>query len=143
MRSVNPYLNFNGTTEEAFAFYRSIFGGEYSGIMRYKEMPDAERIPEGEREKIAHISLPIGKFNLMGSDVLGSMGQKVEQGNGMYIMLVPDSEEEAHRLFDQLSYGGGMVEMELQKMFWGDLYGSLVDKFGVRWMIDHDYKRQE
>lgn len=141
MKNVTPYLNLNGTTEEAFNFYKSVFGGEFSSIMRYKEMPNADNVPESARDKIMHIALPLGKSMLMGSDALESMGQRVSYGNSVYIMISPDSEAEAHRLFNELSVGG-KVEMALEKMFWGDLYGSFTDKFGVQWMIDYTYEQQ-
>lgn len=141
MKTIYPYLNLNGTTEEAFNFYKSVFGGEFSSMMRYGEMPDAEKVPEKERNRIMHMSLPLGNSSLMGSDILESMGQKVTMGNGIYLMISPESEAEAHRLFKGLS-AGGKVEMALEKMFWGDLYGTFTDKFGVQWMIDYSYEKQ-
>jgi PhnB protein len=141
MKTIYPYLNLNGTTERAFNFYKSVFGGEFSSVMKYKEMPGVERYPVEERDRIMHIALPLGNSNLMGSDILESMGQKVNIGNHIYLMISPDSEAEAHRIFKDLS-AGGKVEMELQKMFWGDLYGTLTDKFGVMWMIDYAYEKQ-
>ena len=141
MKTIYPYLNLNGTSEEALKFYKSVFGGEFSSMMRYKEMPGADKIPENERNRIMHGSLPLGNSSLMASDILESMDQKVTVGNGIYLMIVPDSEEEAYRLFKGLS-AGGKVEMALEKMFWGDLYGTLTDKFGVMWMIDCSYEKQ-
>ncbi len=140
MKTVYPYLNLNGTTEEAFNFYKSVFGGEFSSIMRYKEMPGVNRVPENERNRIMHAALPLGDSMLMASDILESMGQKVNLGNGFYIMISPESEAEARRLFNELS-AGGKVEMALEKMFWGDLYGTFTDKFGVQWMIDYTYQK--
>ena len=138
---INPSLNLNGTAEEAFKFYRSVFGGEFSSFMRYKEMPGAEKFSEEEKERMAHIALPIGSIVLMGGDALESVGQKVSLGNSVYIMITPDSEAEANRLFNELS-AGGRVEMALEKMFWGDLFGSFVDKFGIWWMIDYPIPKQ-
>ncbi|NLT37151.1 MAG: VOC family protein [Methanomassiliicoccus sp.] len=138
---LNPYLNFNGNAEEAFKFYRIVFGGEFSSLMRYKEMPGAERFSEAEGEGIAHIALPVGTTMLMGSDALESVGQKVNFGNSVYVMITPDSEAEARRLFNELS-AGGKVEMALEKMFWGDLYASFTDKYGIWWMIDYALPKQ-
>lgn len=104
---LNPYLNLNGTTEEAFKLYRTVFGGELSSLMRYKEMPGSERFSESEGEMIAHIALPVGGVTLMGGDTLESTGQKANFGNNVYIMITPDSEAEANRLFNELLAGGG------------------------------------
>jgi len=135
---VNPYLNFNGTTEKAFSFYKSIFGGEFTALQRFKDMPPSEQqVPESEKEKILHIALPIGSGTvLMGSDISQSMGQKLITGNNVYVSLHPESKEEAQRLFDRLSEGG-KVEMPLGKMFWGDFFASFTDKFGIQWMINY------
>ena len=140
MKNINPYLNFDGRTEEAFNFYQSIFGGKIS-LMRYKEMPGAEKMPAKEKEKVMHATLPLGKAGmLMGSDVPGSMLDKLKFGTNTYIMIEAESEKEAHTLYDKLS-AGGKVEMELQKMFWGALYASFIDKFGVQWMINYTYEK--
>ncbi len=139
MPVINPYLNFPGTTEEAFNFYKSVFGGEFAGgIYRFKDAPGAENLSEEDKNKVMHVSLPIGNGNvLMGTDALASMGFKVEKGNNFYISISPDSREEADRLFNGLSVGG-KVEMEMQDTFWGAYYGSLEDKFGIKWMINFD-----
>lgn len=142
MRSIDPYLNLNGTTEEAFKFYRSVFGGEFLSLTRYKEIPDADKFSEEEGEMIAHIALSMGKNVLMGSDSLASMGKKADLGNSVYMMINAESEEEARGLFEGLS-AGGKVEMPLEKTFWGDLYGTFVDKFGIWWMIDYPYEQSE
>ena len=137
MTAVNPYLNFNGNTEEAFNFYKSVFGGEFQAFMRFKDNPGCGPIPEAEQDRIMHVALPIGNGNvLMATVALESMGQKLTFGNNMYIALSPDSREEAERLFNGLS-AGGQIEMPLQDMFWGSYFGSFTDKFGVQWMIDH------
>ena len=141
MKSINPYLNFDDRTEEAFNFYQSVFGGKIS-LMRYKEMPGAEKMPTKEKEKVMHATLPLGKAGmLMGSDVPGSMLDEFKFGTNTYIMIETESEKEAHNLYDKLS-AEGKVEMELQKMFWGALYASFTDKFGVQWMINYTYEQK-
>lgn len=140
MAKINVYLNFNGNTEEAFEFYRSIFGGDFSGIFRFKDGPDPEKISELERNKIMHIALPIGSNMIMGTDCLPSYGQKANPGTNTYISLDTETEEEARKIYKKLSEGGE-VEMELQKMFWGDLFASFSDKYGVRWMINYDLQK--
>ncbi len=144
MTLINTYLNFPGNTEEAFNFYKSVFGGEFAGeINRFKDTPDGNKLPENEQEKVMHVALPIGKGNmLMGTDTLESMGQSVTIGNNVYISIHPDTLEEAERLFDGLSAGGD-IEMPLEKMFWGAWFGSFTDRFGVRWMINFDDSSSE
>jgi PhnB protein len=112
--TAHPYLNFAGTTEEAFNFYRSVFGGEFSGLVRFKDMPmEGVAISKNEENKIMHVSLPIGADRfLMASDTVDSLGQKLVQGNNFYICLSPDSKDEADRLFNALS-AGGTVEMPI------------------------------
>ena len=133
---VNPYLNFDGQAEEAFIFYKSVFGGEFTGNMKMKDAPGTENLTESEKTRTMHISLPIGKDNLlMGSDILPSMGHKLTKGNNNYISLHPDSKAEADRLFNGLSEGG-VIEMPMSDQFWGDYFGSFFDKFGIGWMIN-------
>lgn len=140
MAAINPYLNFPGTTEEAFNFYKSVFGGEFSVLQRFRETPEADKLPEEDQDKIMHISLPIGDGHiLMATDALESAGQTIKSGNNHYIAIQAKSEQEAEKLFEGLS-DGGEVEMELQKTFWGAYYGSLTDKFGVQWMVNYDYE---
>lgn len=132
---VNPYLNFDGQAEEAFNFYKSIFGGEFTGIMKMKDIPGGTDFPVEEQNRMMHISLPIGEDTLlMGSDTSPSMGQMLEKGNYAYISLHPDSREEADRLFNGLSLEG-TIEMPMEDQFWGDYFGSFFDKFGIGWMI--------
>lgn len=134
MNKLNPYLNFQGNTEEAFNFYRSVFGGEFEGgIKRFRDMPGND-LPEEDQDKIMHIALPVGSSHLMGTDALESLGQKVNFGNNSYICIQPDSKEEADRIFKALSEGGE-IEMPLEDQEWGDYFGSFTDKFGVQWMI--------
>ena len=139
MATVSTYLNFERETEEAFSFYKSVFGGEFEGgIMRFKDIPPAESmppLPEADKDLVMHVSLPIfGGHRLMGTDAPDSMGFRVNCGNNVYIMLQIDTRKETQRLFNALSKGG-QVEQELQDMFWGDYYGSCKDRFGVQWMF--------
>ncbi|MEK6478435.1 VOC family protein [Catalinimonas sp. 4WD22] len=143
MPILNPYLNFNGNTEEAFNFYKSVFGGEFiGGISRFKDMPEAGNVPEKDQDKIMHIALPIGKGNiLMGTDALESMGHKLHMGDNISLSLDAESEAEADQLFEKLS-AGGKVSMPMEKAFWGDYFGMCTDKFGKQWMISYAYKQQ-
>lgn len=136
MKSINPYLNFPGNTEEAFNFYKKIFGGDFvGGISRFKNTPEAEKMNPADKEKIMHVALKMGKSNMiMATDALESMGFKITFGNNFYISIDAESKEEADKLFKALSEGG-KKDMEMADQFWGDYFGSLVDKFGVRWMI--------
>jgi PhnB protein len=147
MTSVSIYLNFPNQTEEAFNFYKSVFGTEFmdDGIMRFKDIPPQEgmpALPEEDQNLVMHVTLPIlGGYLLMGSDAPESMGFKVNKGNNVYINLMPDTRDETRRLFKALSEGGE-VEQELQDMFWGDYYGSCKDKFGVQWMFNCSEKEE-
>ncbi len=138
MSTFNVYLNFAGSTEEAFNFYKSVFGGEFTSVVRFKDMPmEGVTIPKEVEDKIMHIGLPVGKDNvLMATDALESLGQKLTQGNNFYISVHPESKEEADRIFSALS-AGGAVEMAMADQPWGDYYGSFEDKFGVRWMVNY------
>lgn len=132
----NPYLNFDGQAEEAFEFYKSVFGGEFTGNMKMSDMPGAEKMPEEEQNRVMHISLLIGKDTLlMASDIVPSAGHKLIKGNNIYVSLHPESKEEADRIFNGLSKGGE-VEMPMEEQFWGDYFGSFIDKFGIGWMIN-------
>lgn len=140
MKSVNPYLNFPGKTEEAFNFYKSIFGGEFIALQRFSEIPGNENVPEDAKDKIMHIALPIGEGTiLMATDAMESMGQQLTVGDNVSIALGTESEEESDKLFAGLS-AGGKVTMPLEKAFWGDYFGACIDKFGISWMISYDYK---
>ena len=137
MKTLNPYLNFPGTTEQAFNFYKSIFGGQFTSVQRFKDTPEANRVPASEADKIMHISLPIGKGNLlMATDALDSMGHHLTPGNNFHLTIETDTEEEASNLFNGLS-AGGTVTVPLAKTFWGAYFGMLNDKFGVQWMISY------
>ncbi len=138
MSQFNPYLNFPGNTEDAFTFYKSVFGGEFSAIMRFGDMPGGcGEMSESDKSKIAHIALPVGEGNvLMGTDSIESMGQKLSFGNNMYICISPDTREEADRIFGSLA-DGGRIEMPMTDMPWGGYFGSLTDKFGAQWMLHY------
>lgn len=141
MARVSTYFNFPRNTEEVFNYYKSIFGGEFSGdgIARLGDIPVSEgmpRIAEDDKNLIMHIELPIlGGHVLIGTDAPESMGFNVSFGNNIHINLEPDTKAETKRLFDALSVGG-KITMELQVMFWGAYYGSCTDKFGVQWMFN-------
>lgn len=145
MATINSYLNFNGNTEEVFNFYKLIFGGEFTMVTRYGEMPGCDEMPDGgklsesDKAKIMHIALPIGKSDvLMGSDIPDSMGQ-LKQGDNFSISISADSKEEADKLFNGLAEGG-KVEMPLADAFWGAYFGMCADKFGIQWMVSYDPK---
>lgn len=139
MAQVSTYLNFRRETENAFIFYKSVFGGEFtSPIARFRDIPQSEGMPplaEEDKNLVMHVALPVlGGHLLMGTDAPESMQFRINQGNNVYIALQPDTRKETRRLFDALAQGG-KVEQELQEMFWGDYYGSICDKFGVQWMF--------
>ena len=142
MARTSTYLNFPRNTEEVFNFYKSVFGGDFidGKIHRFGEIPAQEGMPpiaDEDKKLVMHVALPIlGGHLLMGTDAPGSMGFKVNQGNNVYISLHPDSRSEADELFAKLSEGGE-AEMPMQDMFWGDYYGSLTDKFGIKWMVNY------
>ncbi len=143
MTAVNPYLNFAGNTEEAFNFYKSVFGGEFQVVMRFKDNPQCGQMAEADKERIMHIALPIGNGTiLMATDSLESLGQKLTVGNNFYICLSPETKQEADRLFNGLSVGG-KIEMPIQDMFWGAYWGAFTDKFGVQWMVSYDKNRHQ
>jgi len=140
MATVSTYLNFPGNTEEAFLFYRSVFGGEFvGGIRRMGEVPAQPGQPpmsDADRKLVLHIALPIlGGHQLMATDASESMGFRLVKGNNVNINLQPDNRADADRLFKGLS-AGGEVSMPLMEMFWGDYFGSVTDKFGIHWMIN-------
>ncbi len=140
MARVSTYLNFPRTTEETFNFYKSIFGGDFTGgIHRFSEVPPQDGAPpmnDADKSLVMHVELPIlGGHIIMGTDAPESMGFKVSYGNNIYINLEPDTRAETEKLFKALS-AGGKVEMDLQEMFWGDYFGSCTDKYGVQWMFN-------
>lgn len=137
---LNAYLNFPGHTEEAFNFYKSVFGGEFATLQRFKDTPHGAEMSAEEQEKLMHVALPVGDNMLMGSDALESMGQKTTMGNNMSLSLHPKTKEEADRIFKGLSEGG-QVTMPLADTFWNAYFGMLTDKFGIQWMINVDLKK--
>lgn len=146
MSSVSTYLNFNRQTEEAFNFYRSVFGGEFIGpIHRMGEAPPSPGqppLPDADKQLVMHVALPIlGGHVLMGTDAPDSMGFTLAMGNNVYINLQPDTRVETEKLFTGLA-AGGKVEMPLTDMFWGDYFGSLKDKYGVQWMFNCSEKKK-
>jgi PhnB protein len=136
MKSINPYLNFPGNTEEAFNFYKKVFGGDFvGGINRFTNAPDTENLSDADKKKVMHIGLQMGENNfIMATDSLESMGFKVTFGNNFYLAIDAESREEADKFFKGLSEGG-KVEMPMADQSWGDYFGSLADKFGVQWMV--------
>ena len=137
MAKMNPYLNFDGQAEEAFNLYKAVFGGEFLMVSRMSDGPGMENVPENEKNRIMHISLPINADTiLMASDILPSFGHVLNKGNSMYISVHTESREEADRLFKGLSEGGE-IEMPMEDAFWGDYFGSFADRFGIRWMINY------
>ena len=145
MAQTSTYLNFPRNTEEVFKFYKSVFGGDFvdKKINQFRDIPAQKGMPplaEADKNLVMHVALPIlGGHLLMGTDAPESMGFKVNKGNNVYISLHPDSKTEADRLYDRLSEGG-VKEMPMQVMFWGDYYGSLTDKFGIHWMVNWTQK---
>ena len=137
MALINPYIHFNGNAEEAFTFYKSVFGGEFAKIMRYKDLSSAEYpIPEIDANSIMHITLPIGKSNvLMASDVMEIMGKVTENDSRNTISITAESREEADKLFNGLSQGG-KVEMPIADGPLGSYFGMFADKYGIQWMVD-------
>lgn len=143
MKAVNIYFNFEGKTEEAFNFYKSIFGGEFQGgIMRFRDFPpmegmeDMPPLKEEEMDLVGHVALPITEqVTLMGTDVTSNMPEKLVIGNNINITLEVDSAAKAESLFSKLSEGGRVI-MPLTEMFWAEKYGACVDKFGIHWQVN-------
>ena len=138
MTLINPHINFNGNAEEAFNFYKSVFGGEFAMIMRFKDMSSPEHpVAENEANKIMHIALPIGKSILMANDVPEIMGLTNENENRSKIVISAESKEEADKLFNGLS-AGGQIEMPIADSPWGSYFGCFRDQYGIEWMVDFD-----
>ena len=141
MAQVNAYLTFNGNCEEAFIFYKSVFGTEFGDINRFGDMPTSEdgpQMPETDKNKIMHITLPISQETvLMGSDTGGEWASHFSQGNNISLSINTDSREEAEHLFNGLSEGGA-VTMPIADTFWGAYFGMWTDKFGINWMVNYD-----
>ena len=141
MASINPYIHFNGNAEEAFTFYKSVFGGEFAMVARFKDLANAEHpIPEKEADKIMHVALPIGKTSvLMGSDTPEFLGRHNENETRSKISINAETKEEADKLFNGLS-AGGTVEMPIDNSPWGSYFGMFRDKYGIEWMVSFDSK---
>lgn len=139
MTNIIPYLNFNGTSEAAFTFYKDVLGGEFVMMQKFSDMPDGDKLPEDERGRVMHVTLRLHNGTiLMASDTLASAGHPVPQGNNIYLSINAESEAEADAMFAGLS-AGGAIEAPLEKTFWGAYWGAFTDKFGIRWMINYDY----
>lgn len=139
MKSVQPYLNFPGTTEEAFCFYETVFDVQIVAVIRYRDMGGAEMgVPEDDMDKIAHAAIPLGKDHmLMATDLLESIGQEHVAGNNYSVMLQTESREENERLFSRLA-DGGKVGMGLQPVEWAESFGTCTDRYGIRWMLSFE-----
>ena len=144
MAQINPYIMFNGNTEEAFNFYKSVFGGEFAKIIRFKDLPKdpTNKWTESEANKIMHIVLPIGKNSLlMANDVPVSMGQLNENENRSKISISAESKEEADKIYGGLS-AGGQIEVPIIDSPWGSYFGMFRDKYGIEWMVDFDQRQK-
>jgi len=140
MARINPHINFNGNAEEAFKFYKSVFGGEFAMIIRFRDMPaPGFQVSENEANKIMHIALPIGNNVLMANDVPEFMGRVNENENRSKISVSAESREEADNIFNGLS-AGGSIEMPIGDSPWGSYFGMFRDKYGIEWMVDFDPK---
>jgi PhnB protein len=140
MPLINPHINFNGNAEEAFNFYKSVFGGEFAKVMRFKDLASPEfQVAEKEANKIMHIALPIGNNILMANDVPEILGKTNENENRSKISISAETREEADHIFNGLS-AGGQIEMPIADSPWGSYFGMFRDKFGIEWMVDYDPK---
>lgn len=143
MATINPYINFNGNAEEAFTFYKSVFGGEFGKIVRFKDLASAEfPVPENEANKIMRITLSIGKNMLIANDVPESMGRVSENENRSKIAVTAESKEEADRIFNGLS-AGGTVEMPMAESPWSTYFAMFRDKYGIEWTVEFDAKNNQ
>ena len=146
MVTINPYLNFNGNTEEAFTFYKSVFGGEFIAFQRFNDVPNLPGevvLSESDKQKLMHVALPIGKGNiLMATDILESLGQSLTVGNNYSLSIDAESEAEATNLFNALAVDG-TITMPFDKASWGAYFGMVIDKFGIQWMVNYDPNKHE
>lgn len=140
MSKLTAYLNFPGTSEEAFTFYQSVLGGELMGPTRFKDTPQGAKLSPEEGEKAMHVALKVGSDMLMATDALASMGHTLKEGNNFNLCLNVDSQEEADRIYAGLSEGGKQT-MPMKDEFWGDYFGMLTDRFGIHWMIAFSHPR--
>jgi PhnB protein len=142
MATLNPYLNYQGNTEEAFNFYKSVLGGEFSSMIRFKDLPGiADKMSPEEANKIMHAALPIKGNTLMATDMLESQGHTMKLGNNLTLSLEADSKEEADKLFNGLS-AGGKIGAQIADAPWGAYWGMLTDKFDVQWMVNYTYPKK-
>jgi PhnB protein len=142
MALINPHINFNGNAEVAFTFYKSVFGGEFTKIMRFKDISSPEfTIAEDDADKLMHIALPIGNNTLMGNDVPSFLGTVNENENRSKIVISAESKLEADKLFNGLS-AGGSIEVPISDSPWGTYFGMFRDKFGIEWMVDFDQNQK-
>ena len=142
MATINPYLTFEGNCEEAFNFYRSVFGGEFATLMRMGEA-EGMPVPDDAKNKVMHVALPVGDTAiLMGSDTMEGMGPAFNAGNNFSVAVGPKSKEEADQIYNGLSVGGTQT-MPMADAFWGAYFGMLVDKFGIQWLVNYDSSRNQ
>ena len=137
--SLNTYLFFDGNCREAFEFYRSVFGGEFSALQTFGDGPADMNVPESEKDRIMHVSLPIGSGVLMGSDSTSAFGPPPRRGTNFGISIVGESREHCDEVLAKLS-DGGVVKMPMQETFWGAYFGSWEDRFGITWMINYEFR---
>ena len=145
MTTVNAYINFMGNCEEAFNFYKTVFGGEFSSLSRFSEMPPQEGmgLTEADMDKIMHVSLPISKeCILLGSDVGGEWAKNLTMGNNITLSISAESKAQADQFFQALSEGGN-ISMPMESTFWGSYFGMCTDKFDINWMIGFDQESAE
>jgi PhnB protein len=140
MATINPYINFNGNAQEAFDFYKSVFGGEFTNIVRFKDLAGPEfPVPNEDAEKLMRIVLPIGPNTIIANDVPAMLGPVNENENRSKIAVMAESREEAERIFAGLSVGG-TVEMPMDESPWGTYFAMFRDKFGIEWTVEFDPK---
>ena len=143
MTTINTYLTFNGNCEEAFTFYKSVFGGEFAHMGRFSEMPSEYKVADSDKDFVMHMSFPIGEGSvLMGSDTGGEWSKGFSQGTNFSVSINTDSAEEADRLFEGLSQGGKII-MPMNKTFWDSYFGMFTDQFGIQWMVSFDDVNRE
>jgi PhnB protein len=141
MIRLDTYLNFNGNTEEVFNYYKKVFNGSFSKLMRFRDMPGGDKMSNSDQAKILHVALPVGDNILMGTDVLDSMNQKISTGDNITISITLDDETEANRIFNALAEEGNII-MPLGTEFWSELFGICKDKFGIQWMMNFTAKQK-
>lgn len=145
MARINPYLHFLGNAEEAFNFYKSVFGGEFAMLQRFKDIPNqegCENMSDEDKEKIMHVALPISDGHvLMATDAVGEHAKNAVIGNNISLSISADSKEEADKIFNGVS-DGGTITMPIGDTFWGAYFGMCKDKFDIQWMVNFDYRQK-